>query len=373
MDVGAYFPHRVTYHPTCHSLRVLRVGDRPLRLLRAVRGIDLVELPDAEECCGFGGTFAVKNADTSSGAMLADKIAAVRATGAAVCAAGDASCLMHIGGGLSRLGAGRRDHASRRDPGEHPVTGASASAGTAAGCGQLRAPGAVSRGRPNDALADAQLRRNLRHATSTIRDQAGACRGRTAATGQQLRAAGAAIKDDVLAHLDRYLMQLEQQVAARGGTVHWARDADEANRIVTGLVAAAGAAEVVKVKSMATQEIGLNEALAGAGISVVETDLAELIVQLGHDTPSHILVPAIHRNRAEIRDIFLREMPDVDPDLTDDPAALAEAARRHLRRKFLRGRGGDLRRELRRRRDRHAGRGGVRGQRPHVPDPAAPS
>jgi L-lactate dehydrogenase complex protein LldE len=102
-DVGGYFPHRVTYHPTCHSARVLRVGDRPLRLLRAVDGIELVELPAAEQCCGFGGTFAVKNAEVSS-AMLADKVAAVRDTGAEYCAAGDASCLMHIGGGLSRAG-----------------------------------------------------------------------------------------------------------------------------------------------------------------------------------------------------------------------------------------------------------------------------
>lgn len=104
-DVGAYFPHRVTYHPTCHSLRLLRVGERPLRLLRHVEGIDLVELPDADQCCGFGGTFAVKNAAVSS-AMLADKVAAIGSTGASVCAAGDASCLLHIGGGLSRLQTG---------------------------------------------------------------------------------------------------------------------------------------------------------------------------------------------------------------------------------------------------------------------------
>ena len=106
-DVGAYYPHRVTYPPTCHSLRVLRVGDAPLRLLRAVRGIDLVELGEAEECCGFGGTFAVKNPDVSS-AMLTDKITHVLETGAEVCTAGDSSCLMHIGGGLSRQRAGVR-------------------------------------------------------------------------------------------------------------------------------------------------------------------------------------------------------------------------------------------------------------------------
>jgi L-lactate dehydrogenase complex protein LldE len=104
-DVGAYFPHRVTYHPSCHSLRLLRVGQRPLQLLRAVEGIDLVELPGAEQCCGFGGTFALKNAAVS-GAMLADKIAAVRQTGAAFATAGDASCLLHLGGGLSRLRTG---------------------------------------------------------------------------------------------------------------------------------------------------------------------------------------------------------------------------------------------------------------------------
>ena len=106
-DVGAYFPHRVTYHPTCHSLRMLRVGDKPLRLLRRVRGIDLVELPEADQCCGFGGTFAIKNADTST-AMLADKMRNVLTTRAEVCTAGDSSCLMHIGGGLSRLQAGVR-------------------------------------------------------------------------------------------------------------------------------------------------------------------------------------------------------------------------------------------------------------------------
>ena len=204
--------------------------------------------------------------------------------------------------------------------------------GMPAGAGNLS-------GRPfpaaaRDALDNAQLRANLAHATGTIRAK------RAAVVSElpdwaQLRAAGAALKDDVLARLDSYLVQLEEQVTARGGTVHWARDAAEANAIVTDLVRATGAREVVKVKSMATQEIGLNEALAAAGIDAVETDLAELIVQLGHDTPSHILVPAIHRNRAEIRDIFTREMPDAPAGLTDDPRALAEAARRHLRAKFL--------------------------------------
>ena len=186
----------------------------------------------------------------------------------------------------------------------------------------------------HDALGDEQLRRNLGRATRTIRTK------RAGVVAElpdwaELRAAGAAIKDDVLAHLDTYLLQLEEKVTAAGGTVHWARDADEANRIVSELVQSTGQTEVVKVKSMATQEIGLNEALAAAGITATETDLAELIVQLGDDRPSHILVPAIHRNRTEIRDIFRGHMPGVDPLLTDEPAALAESARRHLRAKFL--------------------------------------
>jgi L-lactate dehydrogenase complex protein LldF len=184
------------------------------------------------------------------------------------------------------------------------------------------------------ALADPQLRRNLAKATSHIRAKRAAVVAELP-DWEELRAAGQAIKARTMADLGGYLTQLEAAVTARGGTVHWARDATEANAIVTRLVQAAGAAEVVKVKSLATDEIGLNDALAAAGIAAYETDLAELIVQLGHDRPSHILVPAIHRNRSEIRDIFLREMSDVDPGLTDEPAALAEAARRHLRRKFL--------------------------------------
>ncbi|MDQ1744675.1 MAG: L-lactate dehydrogenase complex protein LldF [Pseudonocardiales bacterium] len=202
-----------------------------------------------------------------------------------------------------------------------------------AGVGQLRGtesfPAAAE-----TALANGQLRRNLANATSTIRAKRAAVVSEVP-DWQQLRAAAAAIKDDVLANLDSYLVQLEARVTEQGGVVHWARDATEANRIVTELVAATGAREVVKVKSMATQEIGLNQALEEAGILAYETDLAELIVQLGDDRPSHILVPAIHRNRTEIRDIFLAEMAGVHPGLTDDPPALAEAARTYLRQKFL--------------------------------------
>jgi L-lactate dehydrogenase complex protein LldF len=184
------------------------------------------------------------------------------------------------------------------------------------------------------AVADSQLRRNLAHATHTIREKrAGAVAELT--DWQALRASAQAIKDHTLANLDSYLLRLEDNVTKAGGHVHWAQDATEANAIVTRLVRSTGADQVVKVKSMVTQETGLNEALAAEGISAVETDLAELIVQLGHDRPSHILVPAIHRNRAEIREIFHREMPDAPGDLTDDPAMLAAAARTHLRQAFL--------------------------------------
>ena len=185
-----------------------------------------------------------------------------------------------------------------------------------------------------EALGNAQLRRNLAHATTTIRDK----RARVVdevPDWEALRDAGSALKQQVLAELPALLARLEENVTARGGTVHWARDADEANRIVADLVLSKGVDEVVKVKSMATQEIGLNDALAEQGVAAIETDLAELIVQLAGDQPSHFLVPAIHRNRAEIRDIFLARMADAPADLTDAPRELATAAREHLRRKFL--------------------------------------
>jgi L-lactate dehydrogenase complex protein LldF len=193
------------------------------------------------------------------------------------------------------------------------------------------------------ALADTQLRRNLAHATSTIRAKRNAVVAELA-EWEDLRLAGAALKDEVLLNLDRYLVQLEESLVAAGATVHWAGSAADACRVVADVAKAHGVDEVVKVKSMATQEIELNEALAAEGISAWETDLAEMIVQLGDDLPSHILVPAIHRNRAEIREVFRTRMaaagraaPD---DLSDEPADLAAAARLHLREKFLRAKVG---------------------------------
>jgi L-lactate dehydrogenase complex protein LldF len=183
------------------------------------------------------------------------------------------------------------------------------------------------------ALGDPQLRSNLRRATTTIRAKRDAAVGEVG-DWEALRSTGAAIKDHALLALDAQLERLEANVVAAGGQVHWARDAAEANRIVADLVRQAGADEVVKVKSMATEEVGLNAALAVAGITAHETDLAELIVQLGDDRPSHILVPAIHRSRDDIRALFERELGE--DGLTTDPAQLADVARRHLRERFLR-------------------------------------
>ncbi len=192
-----------------------------------------------------------------------------------------------------------------------------------------------------EALANTQLRTNLHRATNTIRDK----RARAVAERpdwEELRLAGAAIKDDVLARLPELLLLLEDAVTTAGGIVHWARDGAEAGAIVAAIARDHGVSELVKVKSMTTQEIELNESLARAGIAAWETDLAELIVQLGHDLPSHILVPAIHRNRSEIRSIFEAEMGragrPAPAGMTDEPRELAEAARLHLREKFLRAR-----------------------------------
>ncbi|WP_090052992.1 LutB/LldF family L-lactate oxidation iron-sulfur protein [Lentzea fradiae] len=185
-----------------------------------------------------------------------------------------------------------------------------------------------------EALGDTQLRRNLAHATATIRAKRAAVVAEVP-EWEELRRAGAAIKDNTLRQLDRHLLRLERSLTDHGVTVHWARDAAEACDVVGRIARSHGVDEVVKVKSMATQEIGLNEALAAQGVTAWETDLAELVVQLGDDLPSHILVPAIHRNRAEIREIFLSKMEGTDPELSDEPAELAAAARRHLRQKFL--------------------------------------
>ena len=183
-------------------------------------------------------------------------------------------------------------------------------------------------------LANTQMRRNLGHATRTIRSKR-ADRVSEMPDWEDLRNAAEAVKFEVASRLPELLEQFEANVTARGGIVHWARDKHEANRIVAAIIKSKGVDEVVKVKSMATQETNLNEYLKDQGIHARETDLAEMIVQLADDMPSHIVVPAIHRNRSEVRGIFLDRMEDAPADLSDDPKELTAAARSHLRNKFL--------------------------------------
>jgi len=188
-----------------------------------------------------------------------------------------------------------------------------------------------------ESLANAQLRRNLGKATQTIR------RKRAVAVEEmpdweELREAGRALKSRAMRHLDEYLLQLEESVTRAGGRVHWARDGEEANRIIAGIAKSHDAGEVVKVKSIATDETKLNEHLEREGIEAIETDLAELIIQFAGETSSHILVPAIHKNRSEIRELFIQKL-GVE-DLSDDPPDLTNAARLYLREKFLKAKVG---------------------------------
>jgi L-lactate dehydrogenase complex protein LldF len=183
-----------------------------------------------------------------------------------------------------------------------------------------------------ESLSDSQLRRNLGKATQTIRHKR-ATAVEEMPDWEGLREAGRALKERVVRHLDEYLLQLEESVTEAGGQVHWARDAEEANRIIAQIVKDKGAEEVVKVKSITTDETKLNEHLQREGIRAFETDLAELIIQLSGETSSHILVPAIHKNRAEIRELFMERLGA--SDLSDRPSDLTETARLYLRERFL--------------------------------------
>lgn len=186
-------------------------------------------------------------------------------------------------------------------------------------------------------LHDSQLRANVRNATDIITEKR-AQRVAEQPDWQQLRASAEAIKAHTLRHLDHYLSQFEAACTAAGGHVHWAADADEANRTIVGLIQQTGQREVIKVKTMTSDEIGLNGALHAAGIHPHETDLADMIIQLGDDRPSHIVVPALHKNRHQVRDIFLRKMGL--SELGDEPEDLTRAARQYLREKFLKVKAG---------------------------------
>jgi L-lactate dehydrogenase complex protein LldF len=187
------------------------------------------------------------------------------------------------------------------------------------------------------ALKNDQLRRNVHHATNVIRNKL-ALRVEETPDWEELRQAGSELKAHTLAHLDHYLAEFQSNCELAGGTVHWARDAGEANQITIDLIrqysAGQGGVEVIKVKTMTSDEVQMNHALEAAGITPIETDLADMIVQLGHDEPSHIVVPALHRNRFEIRDIFRETMQR--PELSEQPEDLTAAARSYLRDRFLR-------------------------------------
>ena len=265
VDVGASFPHRVTLHPTCHSLRLLEIGDRPRRLLEAVRGIDLVDLDGERECCGFGGTFAIKNADTSM-AMLSDKVRHVLDTRAEVCTSADTSCLMHIGGALRRQRDRRAHDAPGGDPGGAGMKLSGRGARVAAGLA------AAPQHRQGDDADPRQARARGRRAARL----GGAARRRRgdqgAHDGDAARAAGAPGGRGHARGRHRAL-----GARRRRGQRDRGRDR-----------AAHGADEVIKVKSLATDEIGMNEALEAEGIHALETDLAELIVQLaGRQAVAH--------------------------------------------------------------------------------------
>ena len=273
---------------------------------------------------------------------------------------------MHIGGALHRQRAGRGDGPPGRDPRLDRGDDETGAAWVLKDC--RRRPRSPFPESAKLALANTQLRRNMGKATQTIRDK------RTAVVDEMpdweaLREAGRAIKERTLRHLDKYLLQLEESVRKAGGQVHWASDAEEARRIVARIALGHDAKDVIKVKSLTTDEIGLNAELNRTAIEVTETDLAELIVQLAGDRSSHILVPAIHKNRSEIRELFLGRT-STRRDLTDKPE-------RPRPRRADRTCG----RSSSRRRSPSAGRTSpwprrgpsrrrVRGQRPDVPDPA---
>ena len=369
-DVGAVaVPHRacsgstrsarayagtVAYHPTCHSLRLLRVGDAPLRLLRAVPGLELVELPDAEECCGFGGTFAVKNADVSA-AMLDEKLAAIVAS-------------------RRRRRVRVRQllpDAHRRRP---PPSRLARAAGAPRGDPRL-VSSAARDARPESfphaapaALANAPGARQHPPRDGDDPRQAGGRRRRGARLGGAARRRRRRSRTTRSPASTRCSSSSRRRSQAAGGVVHWARDAAEANEIVTALVRAEGADEVVKVKSLATDEIQLNEALEAAGI------------RADRDRPGRADRPA--RGRAAVASARARDPqePRRDPRPLPRAARPAGALGRSGRargggaaapaRGVPPGAGRDLGRELRRRRHRHDLRRRVRGQRPHVHDAA---
>ena len=331
--VAARFDGTVAYHDSCAGLRELGVKTQPRRLLASVEGLRLVELEEAETCCGFGGhvrrqirralerhRFAQERGHSKNGGRhrarrrprLPDE------HGGQASARGIAGQGAPCRGGSGRDGGRAGD---RREP---------------EGAGAMSAVATTSKFKENahDALTDARLQGALVHARNfTVRRAAAAER---LPEFEALRDSARAIKDHTLAHLDLYLEAYERKVVESGGHVHYAEDAEEARRIIVELCQSLGAKSVTKGKSMISEEIGLNQALEAAGIEAVETDLGEYIIQLRGETPSHIIAPAIHVTKQDVEQDFRKAHRDLPPnrDLSEPEQLLAEA-RGVLRAKFL--------------------------------------
>ncbi len=321
-DVGAHFAGTATYHMACH-LRGLGLTTEPLRLLGKVRGLTLVPLERFDECCGFGGSFAVRYPGIS-GAMVTDKASYIEKTGADLVVTTDAGCLMNIGGCIRRRGCavqfrhlaeilvntGPGEDPHMTDYAKHEHHDFTAAAAQALGNASLQA--ALTR------LADTLMAGN-RRGFAALKDS------------DALRDHAKQIKEHTLAHLDHYLEQLEASVRKLGGTVHWAATAEDARQIVVQIARNTKCRRAVKSKSMTSEEIHLNPALAKAGIEVTETDFGEYILQVAGERPSHLVAPAVHHTRESVARILSEHLGET---LSDDPQSLAQTGRRVLRQKF---------------------------------------
>ena len=305
-------PATATYHDSCSGLRELGVKEQPRRLLRSVSGLKLVELADAEVCCGFGGTFCVKYPEISN-TMLAKKVKRIAATGADTLIAGDLGCLMNMAGKLKREGSPIHvRHVAEVLAGDSAPPPCR---GRVMRSGELTSPANVTK-----ALADTQLQYAMTASrpASSIAARQGA---RSPARIRSLRDISRDIKNHVLDNLDVYLERFETKVPEAGGHVHWASTAEEARETIIGICRGAGAKIVTKGKSMISEEIDLNDVLEKNGMTPVETDLGEYLVQLRHERPSHIIAPAVHLTRDQVEADF-RECPYLPrrarPDRTSD-------------------------------------------------------
>ena len=331
--VEARYEGTVAYHDSCAGLRELGVKAQPRRLLAGVEGLTLVELKEAETCCGFGGLFATKYGELSN-AIVARKADDIRGAKPDTVLAGDLGCLMNMAGKLQREGSPvKARHVAEILAGmaDGPAIGEGK---PEAGPMSVVATSARFKENAHEALTDARLQGALAFAGNFVTRRAAAVA--RLPEFDALRDSARAIKDHTLAHLDLYLEAYEQKVRASGGEVHYAQDADEARKIIIDLCKAMDAKSVTKGKSMIAEEIGLNDALEAAGIEPVETDLGEYIIQLRHEAPSHIIAPAIHLTAKDVEREFRKAHHGLPTDRSlAEPEQLLAEARQVLRAKFL--------------------------------------